>query len=101
MPGDDKKALRRKHDRLFQAVQAILLRYDPIGIKFEGNTHEYDPEVSTILPRAWRAISQDEVRQIVREEFERWFGPEITVPTELYERIATEVFEAVVRHRTA
>jgi hypothetical protein len=80
MPDDDKKALRRKYDRLFQAVEAILLRYDPIGIKFEGNTHQYDPEVSTILPRAWRAISQDEVRQIVREEFERWLGQRSRYP---------------------
>ena len=37
----------------------------------------------------------------MREEFERWFGPGITIRTELYESIAAEVFDAVLRYRSA
>jgi hypothetical protein len=71
------------------------------GSNSKGTIDEYDAaEVSTILPRAWRATSQDEVRQIVREEFERSFGSAITIRTELYEPMAAEVFEAVLSHRS-
>jgi hypothetical protein len=55
--------------------------------------------VSTILPRVVRANSQDEVQQIVREEFEYWFGPDTTTREASLEVIAAEVFEAVVNRR--
>jgi hypothetical protein len=57
MQDGNRKALRRRYAGLYREVEAILFRYDPVGIKFEENTppDEYDPEVSTILPRAWRA----------------------------------------------
>lgn len=100
MQRDDRKALRRRYDRLFEEVEAILIRHDPLGIALEENTDPYHLEVSTILPRAWRATSQVEVQHIVREEFERWFGPETTTRTDLYKPIAAEVFDAVLRHRS-
>jgi len=63
-PDENRKALRRRYAGLYREVEAILFRYDPVGISFEENTapEEYDPEVSTILPGAWRAASQDEVQ---------------------------------------
>jgi hypothetical protein len=100
MSREDRKAVRRKYAGLYEEVEAILFRHDPIGINFEVNTDEYDPEVSTILPRAVRATSQDEVRQIIREEFEHWFGP-TTVREESFEPIAAEVYEAVMNYRPA
>lgn len=100
MPDEDKKALRRKYAGLYEEVEAILFRYDPAGINLEENRDEYDPEVSTILPRAWRAASHDEVQRIMREEFERWLGPGINIRTEFYEPIAAEVFKAVLRYRS-
>jgi hypothetical protein len=45
--------------------------------------------------RAVRATSHDEVQQIVREEFEHWFGPDSIMREESLEVIAAEVFEAV------
>jgi hypothetical protein len=54
----------------------------------------------TILPRVVRATSQDEVHKIIREEFERWFGPNVTMREESFDVIAAEVFEAVVNHQS-
>jgi hypothetical protein len=101
MPSEDGKALRREDAGLYEQVEAILFRYDPAGINFGENTDEYDPEVSTILPRLVRATSHDEVQQIVREEFEHWFGPDSIMREDSLEVIAAEVFEAVVSHRSA
>ena len=101
MPGEDREALRRKYAGLYEEVESILFRHDPVGINFEDNTDEYAPEVSTILPKVVRATSRDEVQQVVRDEFERWFGPSTTFREETFEPIAAEVFEAVLKHRSA
>lgn len=101
MSSEDERALRREYAGLYEEVEAILFRHDPAGINFGENTDEYDPEVSTILPRVVRAASQDEVQKIDREEFEHWFEPDITIRGESFEVIAAEVFEAVVNHRSA
>lgn len=101
MSSEDRKAPRREYGGLYEEVEAILFRHDPVGINFGENTDEYDPEVSTILPRVVRATSQDEVQRIVREEFEHWFGPDIIMRGESSEVIAAEIFEAVVNHRSS
>jgi hypothetical protein len=101
MPSEDREALRREYAGLYEQVEAILFRYDQAEINFGENTDEYDPEVSTILPRIARATSQDEVHQIVREEFEHWFGPDFIMREESFEAIAAEAFEAVMSHRSA
>jgi hypothetical protein len=54
--GDDtgierRKRLKQEYGELFDQTSAILFRHDPIGINFEDNTGEYDPEAGTILPR--------------------------------------------------
>ena len=64
------KALYRE---LYTEVEEILFRNDPMGINFEDNTDEYDPEVDTILPRLKQAKSEKDVQDIVYEEFVRWF----------------------------
>jgi len=40
---------------LFAAITAVLFRHDPIGINFEINTDEYDPEAGTIL-HGWPTV---------------------------------------------
>ena len=43
--------LRHQYGVAYQLVSEILLTGDPIGINFEDNTDEYEPEVGMILPR--------------------------------------------------
>lgn len=62
------------YKHLYEEVEEILFRYDPVGINFGENTDEYDPEVGTILPRLKEVCSEADVHGIVHEEFVRWFG---------------------------
>jgi len=64
------KALYRE---LYSEVEEILFKIDTMGINFEDNTDEYDPEVDTILPRLKYAKSEEDVHEIVYEEYVRWF----------------------------
>jgi hypothetical protein len=59
---------------LFAATSDLFFRADPLGINFESNADEYEPEVGTVLPRLESAGSVGDVEQILREEFSRWFG---------------------------
>lgn len=88
----DNRRLRREYGQLFDDVAAIFFRHDPIGINFEDNTDEYEPEARTILPRLKTCKSADDVLTVVHEEFERWFDPGIAGPRERYASIANEVW---------
>lgn len=90
--------MRRAYRGLFEEVEATLARHDPVGIAYVAN--EYELEVSTILPRAFRATTESEVLQIVREEFEHSFGSDTTMRQDRFEPIAAEVFAAIQRFRT-
>lgn len=70
-------ALKKRYLGLYDRVTSILFRVDPMGINFEDNTDEYDPETDTILPRLPNCTSLDDVRKVVSEEFERWFDSDM------------------------
>lgn len=90
----ERAALRRRYGPLFDGVAATLFKADPMGINFETNPDEYEPEVGTILPRLSQANTVQEVEGIVHEEFSRWFGPEEAGPREKYRSIAKKIWEA-------
>jgi hypothetical protein len=69
-----------------------LFRYDPIGINFEENTDEYEPEVGTILPRLEYASTEQEAIKIIHEEFIKWFDIDIAGSKEKYQALGTEVW---------
>jgi hypothetical protein len=66
---------KAKYGALFDEVEEILFRHDPMGINFGDNINEYATEVGTILPRLVKAKSEVDVQRIIQEEFVRWFGP--------------------------
>jgi hypothetical protein len=74
-------------------VVALFLRHDPVGINYEINPDEYDPEARTVLPRLPAADSVDDVRQILHDEFAHWFGNEIAGPESDYGPLARELWE--------
>ena len=61
-----------------------------MGINFELNTEEYDPEVSSVLPRLESARGVADVRRILREEFLKWF--EASYEGERSDRLASELW---------
>jgi hypothetical protein len=89
----ERQRLKAEYRGLFDEVSALLFRLDPIGINFECNTDEYEPEVGTILPLLRSCSSAEDVRRIVHQEFVRWFGADSAGPEEHYSNIATEIWE--------
>ena len=89
----DREALNVAYAELFERLTEILFRHDPIGINFETNTDEYEPEVSTIIPRLRSATSREDVRRVVHEEFMRWFDGGMAGGEANYDAIATEVWD--------
>jgi hypothetical protein len=85
--------LREEYRGLYAAVSAILFEEDPIGINFETNADEYEPEVGTILPRLGSCRSVADVQRVTQEEFVRWFGRVEAGPVERYRRIAERIWE--------
>jgi hypothetical protein len=72
------RAERRKrlagYETLVTRTSLLLFEADPIGINFEENTDEYDPEAQTIVLRLAEGTSHTDVGRLVYEEFVRWFG---------------------------
>ena len=70
----------KRYGSLFEDVSAVLLRVDPMGINFESNKDEYDPETRTILPRLKECQSEADALKVIHSEFQQWFahsaGPE-------------------------
>lgn len=86
-------AVKKEYSGLFDHVSEILFRNDPIGINFEDNTDEYEPEIETILPRLRECNSPDEVLVVVHEEFQKWFSGDAG-PRENYTQISKEIWDA-------
>src|SRR5262249_43519213 len=88
---EERRRLRADYRHLCDEVESLLFRHDPMGINFETNTDEYDPEVGTILPRLRSCNCGEDVCRVTHEEFVRWFGDDAG-PSERYSRIGEEIW---------
>ena len=87
------KALKAAHGRLYTEVSRLLREADPIRlITIGAQDDEYDPEVSTILPRLCEAPSAADVRKIIHEEFVHWFDADIAGPIAHYAEVAEKIW---------
>lgn len=84
---------RLHYKNLHRGLTALLYRHDPIGLAAAGcPKDEYEPEVSTIIPRLKNATTVEDVRRIVHEEFLHWFDGEGTAgPESAYSGIAQDI----------
>ncbi len=89
----ERRRLRMAYGELDGDAAALLFRHDPIGINFDTNPDEYEPEVGTILPKLRICESASDVLQVVHEEFVRWFGPITAGPKERYVEISAEIWQ--------
>jgi hypothetical protein len=91
-----RKELKERYRVAYEGLSNILFTEDPVGINFEKNTDEYEPEVGTILPRLGDCRSVEDVRRIVHEEFVVWFDVVTAGPPEKYQTVARRIWEEVV-----
>ena len=88
--------LKNRFRWAYQRVSEILFAEDPIGISFESNRDEYEPEVGAILPRLRTCKGVEDVRKVVHEEFVKWFGASAAGASEKYRKIARRIWEEVM-----
>jgi hypothetical protein len=93
-----RQKLRDEYGDLLDHIAEILFRNDPIGINFDSNTDEYEPEASTILPKLRDCHSIEDTTTLVYDEFLHWFGPKSAGTREKYLAIADEVWIAWQNH---
>jgi hypothetical protein len=89
----ERHASKREYGTLFASISAALFEADPVGINFDENTDEYEPEAGTIIRRLASAKSAEDVQVIVYEEFCTWFGPIDAGPTEKYASVSAKIWD--------
>lgn len=87
-----RRRLKGDYRVLFEGVSAILFRHNPIGLDFETNIDEYDPETGTILPRLRTCKSASDVQAMLYEEFVRWFASDLAGPMARYASPAADIW---------
>src|SRR5215813_12566709 len=88
-----RQALKAAYGSLYADVSRLLREADPIGLIAMGAPDdEYDPAVSTILPRLHEARVAVDVQRIVHEEFVRWFGADLIGPLADYAEVAEKIW---------
>src|SRR5437660_12396296 len=90
---EERRQLRAQYGDLFDSTAALLFRHDPIGINFDVNPDEYELEAEIILPRLRHCHSENDVLDVVHEEFVRCFDFSTAGPKERYKEIASEIWE--------
>jgi hypothetical protein len=93
-----RELLKKQYGILFESVSIALFEADPMGLNFESNTDEYEPEVGTILPRLAKSICVQDVEKIVYEEFCHWFSVKDAGPKETYGPVASKIWEIWLGH---
>ena len=86
--------------QLVQAVSKTLFRADPIGIDFETNTSEDDPEAETIVIALRNASDPQDVLILTQRCFVEWFDAETAGPPSRYTAVAEEIWNLWQRHPT-
>jgi hypothetical protein len=90
---DRQAALKEAYGALYSKVSRLVRKADPLHlIAIGAPDDEYDPEISTILPRLRAGTSRNDVHRIVHEEFVHWFGADIAGPAEMYAPVSEEIW---------
>lgn len=90
---DRQAALKAAYGALYSHVSRLVREGDPLHlIAIGAPDDEYDPEISTILPRLREATCRNDVHRIVHEEFAHWFGADIAGPPETYSAVSEAIW---------
>ena len=71
-PSERRARLKATYGCLYTDLIDIIQQADLVGIAYVADD-EYEPEVTTILPRLNHASNEADVATIIREEFDAWF----------------------------
>lgn len=83
---------------LVDELTAVLLEADPIGLNFETNIDEYAAEAQSIALRLPKVSDLDQIRELVHQEFVRWFDADLAGSPSKYTALAQKVLTIWHRH---
>jgi hypothetical protein len=92
-----REVLRIAQGEAFMQLAQILFEEDPIGINFNDNTDEYEPEAGTILPRLAHCETTEQIQDVLYSEFVRWFDVDTAGPRGRYRSAAERIRAEMVR----
>jgi hypothetical protein len=69
---------------LVEEISQVLFASDPIGLDFEDNTAEYEPEARAIAAGLRRCVNAADVEKLVHGTFVAYFDDRIAGPAERY-----------------
>lgn len=84
--------------RLVDELTAMLFRLDPMGLNFETNTDEYVAEARTIALRLPGVSDLDGLREMIHQEFVRWFDADLAGDAAVYAAVAQATLAIWHRH---
>ena len=90
----DLDSVKSKKGVKFMELQTIINRHDPIGLIDMGAPEdEYEPEVKTIIVQLDSKMTEEQVHNLVYQEFLRWFDDESTTgPRDAYKELAKDIY---------
>jgi hypothetical protein len=91
----DLDSVKSKHESKFMELRTIINRHDPIGLLDIGAPDdEYESEVKTIIVQLDSDLTEQQVHDLVYQEFLRWFDDESTAgPKDAYEDLAKDIYD--------
>lgn len=89
---EEQRRIKDEYSGLYEKVEALVFRHDPIGINFEENTDEYELETSLLLSRLRTCRSAADVTRMVHKVFEECFGYVEARAERFYEPIGAEIW---------
>ena len=89
----DLDSVKSNHGDRFSGLRAIINRHDPIGLlKIGAAEDEYEAEVKTIIVQLDGDMTEQQVHDLIYQEFLRWFEDESTAgPKVAYQELATDI----------
>ncbi|ADQ78815.1 hypothetical protein Palpr_0659 [Paludibacter propionicigenes WB4] len=91
----DLASVKSKQGDRFTQLRTIINKHDPIGLISDGAPEdEYEPEVKTIIVQLDTEMTEQQVHDLIYQEFIRWFEDESTVGSkEYYSGLAKDIYD--------
>jgi len=87
-------SVKKEYGEKFNQLLTIINKHDPINlIKIGAPVDEYNSEVKTIIIQHKNMTTEQQVHDLIYQEFLRWFNYEGVVgPKDSYKELAADVF---------
>lgn len=97
------KSTKAQYSFLFYKLNVLFTDADELGLSREGtkdsmpHIEQYEAEVSTIIPRLMEEVEEEQdVLNIVYDEFCAWFTEDFVSPKERWEELSKRTWEILL-----